>query len=77
LADGVPTLVAVNRAYLDSWRAFAADFADELPPEIAPVHKWLVDRFPEIERSRTIVHARRLDLPDLQPQVERRHRDSI
>lgn len=76
LADGVPTVVAVNRAYFDSWRAFAADFADELPPEFAPVHKWLVDRLPESEPSVLSDQARGPDLPDLQPQAGR-HRDSL
>jgi len=76
-ADGVPTLVAVNLAYLDTWRAFAADFADELPPEFSPVNQWLVDRLPEIERSCSTEHAPRPDLADLQPQAQRRHRDSF
>ena len=49
--DGIPTTVAVNLAYLDSWRSFAAEFADELPPNIVEVRKWLADRLPDEAQS--------------------------
>lgn len=51
LSDGIPTTVAVNLAYLDSWRSFAAEFADELPPNIVEVRKWLADRLPDEAQS--------------------------
>ena len=51
LGDGIPTIVAVNLAYLDSWRSFAAEFADELPPNIVEVRKWLADRLPDEAQS--------------------------
>jgi hypothetical protein len=47
LADGIPTVVAVNLAYLESWRCFAGDLADELPPQMVKIHKWLADRLPD------------------------------
>ena len=45
-ADRIPTIVAVNLAYLDSWRSFAAEFADELPPDMEEVRNWLAGRLP-------------------------------
>ena len=51
LSDGIPTTVAVNLAYLNFWRSFAAEFADELPPNIVEVRKWLADRLPDEAQS--------------------------
>lgn len=47
LADEVPTLIGVNAAYLDSWRAFAGEFADELPANAGALLSWLGRRLPE------------------------------
>lgn len=46
LAEEVPTLIGVNAAYLDAWRAFADGFADELAPDEAAVRAWLGGRVP-------------------------------
>ncbi len=47
LADGIPTIVAVNLAYLDSWRCFAGNLADEMPPQMVEIRNWLADRLPD------------------------------
>ncbi|MBU2531123.1 MAG: DUF2478 domain-containing protein [Alphaproteobacteria bacterium] len=44
VADGVPTMIAVNVTYLDSWRAFASDFADELRPDVGQLRQWVAAR---------------------------------
>lgn len=40
LSEGIPALVAVNRAYIEAWRVFAGDFGRELPPEMGAIRAW-------------------------------------
>jgi len=44
LAARIPTIIGVNRTYLDAWRQFAGDYADELIPERRVVETWLATR---------------------------------
>lgn len=38
---GIPALVAVPAANLESWRAFAGPLAVEMPPEMPAIEEWL------------------------------------
>jgi len=38
---GIPALVAVPAANLESWRAFAGPLAVEMPPEMPAIQEWL------------------------------------
>lgn len=46
VTDGIPALVAVNITYIEAWRAFAADIADELPPDEGAIDAWLRAQLP-------------------------------
>ena len=43
----VPTIVAVNRGYVDEWRAFAGAMAVELRPDVTQLRQWLASRLAE------------------------------
>jgi nucleoside-triphosphatase THEP1 len=44
VADGVPTIVGVNRQFHDDWHAFSGDLAEELPPTQDAIDAWLLAR---------------------------------
>ncbi len=43
LGEGIPVLVAVNRAQIAAWQAFAADFAETLAPTATAIAAWCDD----------------------------------
>jgi len=54
LGEGVPALVAVNRAYIEAWRAFAGDFGRELPSEMDAIRAWCETAAPPGTMSSTV-----------------------
>jgi len=51
VTDSIPTIVAVNVTYIEAWRAFAADTADELAPDTTAIEAWFQPRLPTLSTA--------------------------
>lgn len=51
MADGIPLLTVVGNRYLENWRRFTGNAADELPAHVEALANWFGNLYPDKHHS--------------------------